>query len=129
MPSPVVTTAALKPPPYVPLVGRSAMVGELGTAWPTEKVWAPPSAAVKSVPAATWAVNEQVPIPTYDTSRPSTVQTAVEFDVTETVPSPVVDTAAVKPPPYVPLAGRSEMAGALGVSKLTTWLSESELEG
>jgi len=44
------------------------------------------------------------------------VHTPVEFDVTDVAPSPVVLTAAVKPPPSVPLAGRFEMDGVVGVS-------------
>jgi hypothetical protein len=44
------------------------------------------------------------------------VHTPVEFEVTDVVPSPVVLTVAVKPPPNVPLAGRFEMEGALGAA-------------
>jgi hypothetical protein len=42
------------------------------------------------------------------------VQTPVEFDVTEVVPSPVVLTVAVMPPPMAPEAGRFEMVGVVG---------------
>jgi hypothetical protein len=44
------------------------------------------------------------------------VQTEVELEVTEVVPSPVVSTVAVNPPPTVPLAGRLEMVGGERVS-------------
>ena len=43
------------------------------------------------------------------------MQTPVEFDVTDLTPSPVVLTVAVKPPPKVPLLGRFEIDGVLGV--------------
>ena len=44
------------------------------------------------------------------------VQMLVELDVTDLVPSPVVATVAVKPPPLVPLEGRFEIDGVLGVA-------------
>ena len=44
------------------------------------------------------------------------MHTPVEFEVTDVAPSPVVLTTAVKPPPVVPLAGRFEMVGVVGVS-------------
>ena len=44
------------------------------------------------------------------------MQTPVEFEVTDLVPSPVVATVAVKPPPEVPLEGRFEIDGVLGVA-------------
>jgi hypothetical protein len=43
------------------------------------------------------------------------VQILVEFDVTEVTPSPVVVTTAVNPPPSVPLVGKFEMVGTLGI--------------
>ncbi len=57
------------------------------------------------------------------------MQTPEEFEVTETAPSPVVSTVALNPSPKAPLGGRSEMLGVLGVSRLTTWVNEFELEG
>ena len=49
---------------------------------------------------------------------PLTVQTAVELEVTETVPSPVVSTVAVNPP-MVAFDGRLEMVGVLGTARST----------
>ena len=42
-----------------------------------------------------------------------------EFEVTDLVPSPVVATVAVNPPPNVPLAGRFEIDGVDGAARLT----------
>ena len=39
--------------------------------------------------------------------------------VADATPSPVVDTAAVKPPPELPDAGRLEILGVVGVPRLT----------
>ena len=48
-------------------------------------------------------------------------------EVTEVVPSPVVETEAVKPPPSVPDAGRLEMTGVVGVSGVP-WLTEKVVD-
>ena len=47
------------------------------------------------------------------------MQTPVELEVTVLVPSPVVATVAVKPPPKTPLAGMLEIVGVVGVALVT----------
>ena len=85
----------------MPLAGRLLIVGVVGVACPTVKLFEEPSAARYSVPAATCAVSVQVPTPTKSTvnSSDSTVQTSVVDEVTEVDPSPSVLTDAVKLPP------------------------------
>ncbi|MBV8080973.1 MAG: hypothetical protein JO186_11445 [Actinobacteria bacterium] len=58
-------------------------------------------------------------MPTYVTASPETVQTPVELDVIEIVPSPFVPTVAVKLPPNTPLDGRFEIAIDVGVARPT----------
>jgi hypothetical protein len=47
------------------------------------------------------------------------VQTLVELEVTDLVPSPLVLTTALNLPPTVPLEGRFVMVGILGVARTT----------
>jgi hypothetical protein len=47
------------------------------------------------------------------------VQTLVELEVTDLVPSPLVLTTALNLPPTMPLEGRFEMVGIRGVARLT----------
>jgi hypothetical protein len=47
------------------------------------------------------------------------VHTLVELEVTDLVPSPLVLTVALNLPPTVPLEGRFEMVGVLGVARPT----------
>ena len=53
------------------------------------------------------------------------MHTRGEFEVTDVVPSPVVLTVAVNPSPNVPPAGRFEMTGVVGVSRLGGWNANS----
>ena len=48
------------------------------------------------------------------------MQTAVESEVTDLAPFPVVTTVAVNRPPKTPFDGRLEMAGVVGVSRPTS---------
>jgi hypothetical protein len=108
----------VKPLPTVPPAGRSEIVGEDGVAPTTCTVWGRPVAAANVELAATSDVSEHVPVATKVTTRPLTVQTATEFEVSEVVPLLVVVIVAVKPLPTVPPAGRSEIVGADGVGRL-----------
>ena len=81
----------------------------------TTKVCATPVAAAYVVPAVTLAVSEHVPVSRKVTRRPFTLQTLSEFDATDTVPSPLVVTSAVKLPPTCASEGRFEIVGVVGV--------------
>jgi hypothetical protein len=54
---------------------------------------------------------------------PLAVHTLVELEVTDLMPSPLVLTVALNLPPTVPVEGRFEMVGVLGVAcpTLNVW--------
>ena len=68
-----------------------------------------PSAALNFVPAATLAFSVQVPMPTTVTVFPDTMHTEGVDEVTEVVPSPVVDTIALNEVPTFQDVGRFAM--------------------
>jgi hypothetical protein len=84
--------------------------------------WGLPVAEVKSTPLATPEVRVQVPAPTKLTLSPEVVQVDGVEELTEVVPSPFVETVAVKPPPTVPEGGRFVIEGVVGVA----WPTEKD---
>jgi hypothetical protein len=108
VPSPVVITTAVKPSLTAADAGVFVML-TVGVPCPTDTSCSAPSALAKFTPSPTCAVSLQVPTDTYVTANPDTVQTEVEPDEIDVVPSPVVVTVAVKPGPTAPLAGRFEI--------------------
>lgn len=81
--------------------------------------------ALKNPPAAaTLAVSEQVPAPTYVTVRPllPTVHTLGVVLASDVVPPLDVEIVAVKLPPTLPLAGRLLIVGVLGLCPVTSML-------
>jgi hypothetical protein len=93
----------------------------------TVNVCATPVAAAYVVPAVTLAVSEHVPVARKVTSKPLTLQMLGEFVATETVPSPLVTTSALKVPVTCASVGMFEIVGVVGVNSATAGNSVTEL--
>jgi hypothetical protein len=113
-PSPLVTTTTEAPCPALAPVGSGLMRGVVGVARSTWNVCGVPDPAPKLVPWDTWAVREQVPRSRNLTLRPLAEQVAMVLDVTDLVPSPVVEIVALKVFPTAAVVGRLVIVGEEG---------------